>query len=171
MRDELAPLFYESAEIGVQGGELNVELTMLLKRPGWLRTLSSYITREIDEYAIDSLSSTSDTLPYATMCASDLGFPIQWVRQNKITEGTNDVRRTILLTSITPQEEEINSFAQLFSSAKIELVGIYSLLGIKEPNTSIRLLNLIPLKDVLSIYQRLYLIEPEVYETLMSKLA
>jgi len=170
MRDELAKLFYDSGAINVKGEDLSVELTNLLKRPGWIREVSSYITRELDEYAIDSISATSDALPYATLCAGDLGFPIQWVRVNQVTAGTVDVKRTMLLTSLTPQEEEINAYVQLFAAANIELVGIYAILGLRPPKTTVRILSLTPLVDILEVYRRLYLIDESVHDTLIQKL-
>ena len=82
-----------------------------------------------------------------------------------------DIKRTILLTSLTPPEEEIKTYIKLIESSGIEVVGIYSILGLKSSGSSVRMLSLIELIELLEIYQNLYLIDEEICRQLIASLS
>lgn len=170
MRDELAKIFYDSGAIDIQKDNLNIELTKFLSSPVWVREISGYISRELDDYAIDCISATSDALPYATHCAANLDFPIQWVRSQNANSLPAEIKRTILLTSLTPPEEEIKTYMALIEASGLEVVGIYSILGLKLPTSPTRMLSLIALVELLEIYQKLYLIDEEIGQQLIASI-
>ncbi len=158
MNHPLGKLLYDSGVLQFTPKEIGVDFTKIFARPSWMRLLANHAAKDLEDYAIDSLSGNEDTLVYAMLCGESLALPIQYLRHNRLSQLKQPIKRCIHLTLMTPDYEEINSLVQEFNHCQIELVGIYSLLGARDVETTIRLLNLVKLKDILETYRQIHLI-------------
>jgi hypothetical protein len=170
MNHPLGKLLYDSGVLHFNSKDIHVDFTQIFANPSWMRLLANHAAKDLEDYAIDALSGNEETLPYAMLCCESLALPLQYVRHNQLTQVKRPIQRSIHLTLMTPDHEEINSLVQVFNAHEVELVGIYSLLGVRDVETTIRLLSLVKLKDILETYRKIHLITEDELNLYLSRM-
>ena len=166
MKQEIAQLFYDSDTIQIKTGEFNLDFTRIFSSPYLINQLVKYCAKELDDYAIDSLICIDEALPFIPPIATELELPFQWLRDGKISATKEETKRAIFFSLLQPGKEDSENIKSIFEKNNIELIGIYSLLGVHNEETSIRHLSLIKLSELFEIYHSLYLITNEEFSNL-----
>ena len=166
MKQEIAQLFYDSDIIQIKTGEFNLDFTRIFSSPHLINPLVKYCAKEIDDYAIDSLICIDEGLPFLPPIATELELPFQWLREGKISATKEGVKRTIFFSLLQPGKEDSENIKTILEKNQIELIAIYSLLGIHNEDGDIRHLSLIKLSELFEIYHSLYLITNEEFNNL-----
>jgi hypothetical protein len=167
MKGQIAQLLYETDIIGIRKASLEVDFCKGFSNPRGLAQLCSYATKEIDDYAIDALICVDETLPLATHCSTILELPLLWLKDGVFKGNTKEIKRAMFLAPLTPGKEHITTLETYFSTSGIELVGIYSFLGMQtNADKGIRIINLIEMAEVLEVFKNIHLITNDEYERL-----
>lgn len=164
----IAELFYQSDVIAIRKGSLDIDFFRTFQKPATILQLADVAAQILDDYAIDALVVRPDSLAFGPHAAVRLELPMAlWRNQELIGSLPEGTKRAIVMTVMTPTDEEIQAAQAVFQANGIELVGFFSFLGLpldsKEP---VRKLHLAGLNEILVEYQRLFLITPEEYQRL-----
>lgn len=166
--EKVAQILYDRDIIQIRKGEVQVDFQQSYAWPQAIDKLSGFAAEVLDDYAIDSICTLDEALPFGVNTAKYLDLPLQWFDGEKLYgfgRPGEEIKRTMFISLLSPPPDGRKALVEFYKSQGIELVGVFSLLamgGYEEDIT--RDLFLINFAQLIELYHQMYLITPDEYE-------
>ncbi|PCJ21485.1 MAG: hypothetical protein COB02_02515 [Candidatus Cloacimonadota bacterium] len=167
MSDQLAQMFYETDIIRFDKN--SIDFSKAFSHPDVFPFLADASIEILDDYAIDAIVCGSEVLPYMPHLASRLELPFLWLNGEDIIGDIKDIKRIIYITLVSPSEEDMTLIHELCKKQGLEIIAVYSFLGMRPNTEEPRLLSLVAAGEILEKYKELHLISEKEYSDILNE--
>ncbi|MCJ8345827.1 hypothetical protein MJH12_09820 [bacterium] len=167
MSEQLAQMFYETDIIRFDKN--SIDFSIAFSHPSVFPFLADASAETLDDYAIDAIVSGSEVLPYMPLIAGRLELPFLWLNGDAVIGDATDIKRVIYITLVSPSEEDIALIHELAGKQNLEVIAVYSFLGMRPDTESPRLMSLVAAGEILEQYKALHLISQAEYDAILNQ--